>query len=45
MIKVKAINEVQFDDLDYYRTKNIPATGCFMKKDDRAVQENIFDLL
>jgi len=34
MIKIKRIDEVQFTDLDYYRTKNIPATGCYLKPED-----------
>ena len=36
MVRVKSINEAGFKDLDYYRTKNIPATGCYLKKDDES---------
>ena len=32
--KVLTIEESGLSDLDYYRTKNIPAVGCFLKKED-----------
>ncbi|MBZ4646985.1 MAG: type topoisomerase gyrase/topo topoisomerase subunit [Clostridia bacterium] len=35
MVKVRRVDEVEFEDLDYYRTKNIPATGCYLKPEDR----------
>lgn len=35
MTAVKKINEVAFTDLDYYRTKNIPAIGCYLKDEDK----------
>lgn len=38
MVKIKRLEEVEFKDLDYYRTKNIPATGCFLKDEDRMDQ-------
>ncbi|HEX9060443.1 MAG TPA: DNA topoisomerase (ATP-hydrolyzing) subunit A, partial [Clostridia bacterium] len=34
MTKIKRTDEVKLGDLDYYRTKNIPATGCYLKKED-----------
>ncbi|MCX7841468.1 MAG: DNA topoisomerase (ATP-hydrolyzing) subunit A [Clostridia bacterium] len=34
MTRIKKLEEVAFVDLDYYRTKNIPATGCYLKKED-----------
>lgn len=34
MTLVKSINEVSFNDPDYYRTKNIPAIGCYLKNED-----------
>lgn len=34
MTCVRKINEVNFEDIEYYRTKNIPATGCYLKKED-----------
>jgi len=35
MIKIKELDEVNFTDLDYYRTKNIPAIGCYLKDEDK----------
>jgi DNA gyrase subunit A len=35
MIKIKDISEVSFEDIDYYRTKNIPAVGRYLKEEDR----------
>jgi DNA gyrase subunit A len=34
MTKIKRLSEVNFKDLDYYRTKNIPAVGCYIKDED-----------
>ncbi|HPD00362.1 MAG TPA: DNA topoisomerase (ATP-hydrolyzing) subunit A [Acetivibrio sp.] len=34
MNRIKKINEVSFKDPDYYRTKNIPAIGCYLKNED-----------
>ncbi|MDK2934762.1 MAG: gyrase subunit [Clostridiales bacterium] len=31
MVKIMSIDAVQFENLDYYRTKNIPATGKYLK--------------
>lgn len=33
--RIKCLNELEFKDLDYYRTKNIPAIGCYLKDEDR----------
>ncbi|NLD47083.1 MAG: topoisomerase IV, partial [Clostridiaceae bacterium] len=44
MTRLKKLNEVAFKDLDYYRTKNIPAIGCYLKdedKEDEQLQLNI----
>lgn len=38
MVKIKGIAEVEFGDLDYYKTKNIPATGCYIKEEDKFSQ-------
>lgn len=38
MTQVKRIEEVEFKNLDYYRTKNIPATGYYLKEEDRLGQ-------
>lgn len=35
MTRIKKLNEVAFKDPDYYRTKNIPAIGCYLKDEDR----------
>lgn len=34
MISVKTVAESGLKDLDYYRTKNIPAVGCYLKDED-----------
>ena len=34
--KVKLLNETQFKDPDYYRAKNIPAAGYYLKDEDNA---------
>lgn len=36
MVSVKRIEDVAFEDYDYYRTKNIPATGCYLKQEDKS---------
>jgi len=41
--KVRAVYEVQFEKTDFYRTKGIPATGSYIKKEDRVLQESIFE--
>lgn len=38
MARIKRLDEVDFKDLEYYRTKNIPATGYFLKDEDRVDQ-------
>ncbi|MCX8131115.1 MAG: DNA topoisomerase (ATP-hydrolyzing) subunit A [Clostridia bacterium] len=35
MTAVKRVEEVGFKDLDYYRTQNIPAVGCYLKDEDQ----------
>ncbi len=35
MTSIKRLPEVTFKDLDYYRTKNIPAVGCYIKDEDK----------
>ena len=39
VVQVKMLHEVNFTDYDYYRTKNIPAIGCYLKEEDNAVQQ------
>ncbi len=36
LIRIKTLEEMQLTDLDYYRTKNIPAIGCYIKEEDKA---------
>lgn len=36
---IKWVHEVKFADLDYYRTKNIPAIGCYLKDEDKMTQQ------
>jgi DNA gyrase subunit A len=35
MSKIRELDQVVFEDLDYYRTKNIPAVGYFIKEEDK----------
>jgi DNA gyrase subunit A len=35
MTAVKTLTELEFTDHDYYRTKNIPAIGCYLRPEDR----------
>ncbi|OPZ84439.1 MAG: DNA gyrase subunit A [Firmicutes bacterium ADurb.Bin419] len=35
MTGIKRLPDVAFKDLDYYRTKNIPAVGCYLKDEDK----------
>jgi DNA gyrase subunit A len=37
--EVKLLTEVNFTDPDYYRTKNIPAIGCYLKDEDNEVKQ------
>jgi len=39
MIKVKTLEQAGLSDVEYYRTKNIPAVGCYMKKEDKLSQQ------
>lgn len=41
---IKTTDEVEFKDLKYYRTKNIPAKGCFIKPEDTGSEQlSLFD--
>ncbi|EMS73714.1 DNA gyrase/topoisomerase IV subunit A [Ruminiclostridium cellobioparum] len=44
LIHIKTLEEMQLSDLDYYRTKNIPAIGCYMKEEDKADIQLSLDL-
>jgi DNA gyrase subunit A len=37
--KICTLDEVAFTDFDYYRTKNIPARGAYLKEDDLAGEQ------
>lgn len=39
MIAVKTLQEVPFTNYDYYRTKNIPAIGCYLKDEDTVTEQ------
>ncbi len=39
MIALKPLSEVSFLEPDYYRTKNIPAIGCYLKDEDKQIKQ------
>ncbi len=39
MLKLLPIEAVTFEDIDYYRTKNLPATGKYLKQQDNESQQ------
>jgi len=43
MTKVAYLDEVNFADIGYYRTKNIPAVGCFIKDEDKGEMQLTMD--
>jgi len=44
MIAVKKLEESGIKDADYYRTKNIPAVGCYLKDEDTGIVQLKIDL-
>lgn len=44
MVALKEITAINFTDLDYYRTKNIPAIGCYLKEEDSLVKQRELEL-
>ena len=40
--KIRTFDEVNFNDVNYYKTKNIPAVGCFLRKDDTVRDQMTF---
>lgn len=44
MTALREISEVGFADLDYYRTKNIPAVGCYLKEEDKLEKQGALGL-
>jgi DNA gyrase subunit A len=35
LVYIKTLTEMPLSDVNYYRTKNIPAIGCYMKEEDK----------
>ncbi len=44
LVYIKTIEEMQLSDVDYYRTKNIPAIGCYIKDEDKADSQLTLEL-
>ena len=44
MTAVKRLEETGIADLDYYRTKNIPAVGCYLKEEDSENKQLMIEL-
>lgn len=44
MTEIKTIEEVALKDLDYYRTKNIPAVGYYLKDEDKISNQITMEL-
>ena len=44
LVALKELEEVTFTDLDYYRTKNIPAVGYYLKEEDKVNPQTILNL-
>ncbi|HHW47724.1 MAG TPA: topoisomerase IV [Clostridiaceae bacterium] len=43
LVAVKRVEESGISHLDYYRTKNIPAVGCYLKDEDREERQITLD--
>jgi len=43
--KVNELNEVKFEDLNYYRTKKIPAIGAYLKETDKEDNQLTLEML
>ena len=44
LVHIKTPDEMPLSDLDYYRTKNIPAIGCYLKEEDKADKQLSLEL-
>ncbi len=44
LVYIKTLGEMQLKDVDYYRTKNIPAIGCYMRDEDKAETQLTLEL-
>ncbi|AEY65356.1 DNA topoisomerase (ATP-hydrolyzing) subunit A [Clostridium sp. BNL1100] len=44
MTSIKKLDEMVLSNIDYYRTKNIPAIGCYIKEEDKTEKQMSLDL-
>ncbi len=44
LVYIKTLEEMQLNDVDYYRTKNIPAIGCYIRDEDKAETQLTLEL-
>jgi DNA gyrase subunit A len=44
MVELKSLTEMNLSNPNYYRTKNIPAIGCYLKDEDRQIQQGALGL-
>lgn len=44
MTGIKRLDEMTLSNIDYYRTKNIPAIGCYIKEEDKPEKQMSLDL-
>ncbi len=45
MTGIKTLDEKVVSNIDYYRTKNIPAIGCYIKEEDKTEKQMSLDLV
>ncbi len=44
MTSIKTLDELVLSNFDYYRTKNIPAIGCYIKEEDKTEKQMSLEL-
>ncbi len=44
LVAVRTLEEMQLSDVEYYRTKNIPAIGCYIKEEDKSETQLTLEL-
>ncbi len=44
MTSIKTLDEMVLSNIDYYRTKNIPAIGCYIKEEDKTEKQMSLEL-
>lgn len=44
MTGIKTLDEMGLTNIDYYRTKNIPAIGCYIKEEDKTEKQMSLEL-